>query len=126
MAQQTAQIDLDASPEAVWEMISDFHGIAQWFPGIVSARAEGDVRVLDMSGMEVREQLIESDDDARVLVYSIIEGVPLERHRATITVTPSGGGAHVEWAVEVEPDSMLPMMVDVYTQALGVVGERLS
>lgn len=126
MANESVSTDLEVPPDKAWAMISDFHGLAGWFPGIDSCTAEGDVRVLSMMGLEVREQLIERDDTAHKLVYSIVGGVPIERHRATITVAPIPTGSHVEWAFEVEPESMVPLLRDSYNTALQALGERLS
>ena len=126
MAKETVSIDLDASPDAAWAVVGDFHGIADWFPGIESNRPDGDVRVLSMGTMEIREQLVERNEAACTLVYSIVGGVPLERHRATVTVSPREGGSHVDWAVDIEPDAMLPIMTDTYQKALEALQAKLS
>ncbi len=50
MAERTAEIDIDGSPEAVWALVGDFGGIAGWMPGMESCRVEGDNRILDTHG----------------------------------------------------------------------------
>lgn len=126
MATQTASIDVDAPPDQVWKLVGDFHGIGSWFPGIESSRSEGDARILDMMGMEVREELVERDEASHRISYRIASGVPVDRHQATISVTPKGGGSHIEWLVDVEPDTMAPVMADVYQKALQAIDEHLS
>lgn len=126
MTERSVEIDLEASPDRVWSLVGDFEGVGQWFPGIDSTRIEGDVRVLGMGGIEVRERLLERDEQRRSLTYAIVDGVPVDRHRATVAVTPRDGGSHLTWSFDVEPESMLQMMQDVYRQAVDEVAKRTA
>ena len=87
MATGQANIDIERPADAVWAVVSDFGGIVSWMPGIDSCRVEGDRRILETMGMTITEALVSSDDDARVLTYSIVDGAPVERHQAVVTVT---------------------------------------
>jgi len=118
MADATTNISVDATPDATWAVVSDFHGLAGWMPGIDESVADGDDRVLSMMGMSIRERLVRRDDAARALTYSIIEGAPVESHEATITVTPEGSGSLVTWDVSATPDEMAGFMQGMYAQAL--------
>ena len=69
-------------------------------------------------GMTITEALVSSDDSARALTYAIVDGAPVERHQAVITVTPSGDGSHVTWDVDAEPDSMAELMTTIYQSSL--------
>ena len=126
MAQDSVTIDLDATPDQVWAVVGDFEGIGSWFPGIESTRIEGDVRILGTMGMEIHEQLVERDDEGRVLVYSVIQGAPIESHRASVSVKGRGDGSTVDWLVEVEPPEMLPIFVDIYQKALEQIRDKVS
>ncbi len=88
MGTGTATISIDRPADAVWGLIGDFGGIGGWMPGIDSCRLEGDDRILEMMGMTITERLVKMDDAARALTYSIVDGAPVERHEATITVRP--------------------------------------
>lgn len=118
MGQRTAQIDINGSPEAVWALAGDFGGIAGWMPGMESCRVEGDKRILETMGMTITEQLVAKDDAARAITYGIVDGVPVESHQATITVTASGDASHVTWVVDAAPDDMADLMQSVYQQSL--------
>ena len=118
MAVATNETTIARPPDAVWAVVRDYHGLAAWMPGVDSCTADGDDRVLEMMGMVIRERLVRRDDDARVLVYAIADGVPVERHEATITVSPDGDGTRVVWSVDVEPDSMAELMGGIYAQSL--------
>lgn len=126
MGQETVATEVTASADRAWEAVGDFFGIGRWFPGIESVEADGDDRVLSMLGMVIRERLVARDDEARSLTYSIVDGVPVERHRATVSVAPAGDGATITWAFEAEPDSMVPLLADSYTAALAALRESLT
>ena len=103
MAQGAVDVKVSATPDAVWAKVGDFGGVGEFFPGIESFRLEGDDRVIGMFGMEIRERLVSRDDVTRTLAYSVVDGVPLESHTATITVEPEGDGSRVTWAYDVTP-----------------------
>jgi carbon monoxide dehydrogenase subunit G len=118
MAEGSVDITVAAAPDEVWEKVGDFGGVAGFFPGIESFRMEGDERVIGMFGMEIRERLVSCDEAARTISYSVVDGVPVDSHRATITVEPAGEGCKVTWAYAVTPDEMAPIFGDTYKSAL--------
>jgi carbon monoxide dehydrogenase subunit G len=121
MAEGAVDVTVPASPDEVWAKVGDFAGVGDFFPGIESFRLEGDDRVIGMFGMEIRERLVARDEAARRITYSVIEGVPLESHTATITVEAEGDGSKVTWAYNVTPDEMAPIFGDTYKGALAAV-----
>ena len=126
MGQARAEIEIGRPAGDVWGVVGDFGGIAGWMPGVESCTIDGDDRILAMMGMEITERLERRDDDDRVLVYRIVGGVPVENHKATITVVPDGAGSLVTWDVEVGPDEMTDMMHQVYQQSLQALKDHLS
>jgi carbon monoxide dehydrogenase subunit G len=126
MGKARAEIKIDKPADTVWAVAGDFEGIGGWMPGIESCVIDGDDRILKMMGMEITERLESRDDDARRIVYAIVGGVPVENHKATITVTPDGSGCLVTWDVEVEPDTMTDMMHQVYQQSLGALKDHVG
>ena len=126
MAERTAEIDINGSPDAVWALAGDFGGIAGWMPGMESCRVEGDDRILETMGMTITEHLVAKDDAARAITYAIVDGVPVESHEATVTVTASGDGSHVTWVVDASPDDMADLMQSVYQQSLEALKARVE
>jgi len=119
MATATAELTMSASPDAVWAILSDFHGLPNWMPGIDESVADGEDRVLSMMGMTIRERLVKMDDDGKAVTYSIVDGAPVESHEATITVHDAdGGGSRVTWDVTATPDDMAGLMQGIYQQGL--------
>jgi mxaD protein len=122
MAAGAVDVTIAATPDEVWAKVGDFGGVAVLFPGIESFRLEGDDRVIGMFGMEIRERLLARDEASRVLTYSVVGGVPVESHTATVSVEDDGdGGSKVIWAYDVTPDEMAPIFGDTYKGALGAL-----
>jgi carbon monoxide dehydrogenase subunit G len=126
MGTGTAQIDINGSPDDVWALVGDFGGIAGWMPGIESCRVEGEDRIVETMGMTITERLVSKDDAARVLVYSIVDGVPIQSHQGVVTVTPTGETSHVTWEVDATPDEMADLMTTVYQGALDELKARVE
>lgn len=126
MGSGKAAIDIDAPAAQVWNVVGDFGGIGAWMPGVESCRVEGDDRIIELMGMSITEHLVARDDATRTLTYAIAGGVPVESHRATITVTPTGAVSQVTWDVEATPDEMADLMAGVYQQALEALKARVE
>lgn len=118
MSTATAELAINATPDAVWAVVRDFYGIGGWMPGIETCEADGDDRLIAMIGMTIREHLVNLDEDAKALTYSITDGAPVESHEATITVHEANGGSRVTWDVTATPDDMANLMQGLYQQAL--------
>jgi carbon monoxide dehydrogenase subunit G len=121
-----AEIDIAKAPEEVWAVVGDFGGIGSWMPGLESCVVDGDDRLLKMMGLDIRVGLECRDDDRRILVYAIVGGVPVQNHRATISVESSAAGSRVLWDVDVEPDEMTDLMKQTYQGALEALKQHLG
>jgi carbon monoxide dehydrogenase subunit G len=118
MASGSVECELKVSADEAWGAVGDFAGVDKIFPDLESLEIEGDDRVLGMFGMKIRERLVERDDANRRLVYSIVDGVPVDSHQGIITVEEVGDGSKVIWAYEVTPDEMGDIMAGTYSGAL--------
>jgi carbon monoxide dehydrogenase subunit G len=100
------QENYESSADAVWKLLGDFGGIADWMPGIESCEVSGEgvgaVRKIAMpGGANVEETLEAHDEGARSLSYSIGEGpLPVQDYLATITVNEEGSGCSVDWTAK--------------------------
>lgn len=127
MADGKVEVRIERSADDVWALIGDFGGLGGWMPGIESCTVDGDVRTLQTMGMEIQERLVSQDDGARSQSYSIVQSpMPLEHHLATLTVTPDGDGATLEWAYEVRPDEMAAAFAPVYEGSAQAVKQHLE
>lgn len=105
------EIDLDASPDKVWQTLRDFHDLG-WAPNVISNLE----KVGDKAGDEVgagrvlngmfHETLITLDDDAKTFTYSIDDGPsPVSKDdvknyvgSVSVQAAEQGDGTHVEWS----------------------------
>jgi carbon monoxide dehydrogenase subunit G len=126
MAAGAVDVSVGAPPDEVWAKVGDFGGIKEYFPGIESCRLEGEDRVIGLFGMEIRERLLARDDASRTLTYSVVDGVPIDSHTATISVEPEGDGCHIIWAYAVTPDEMAAVFGDTYKSALASLESLFS
>jgi carbon monoxide dehydrogenase subunit G len=126
MGKARAEITIDKPAAAVWAVVGDFGDLAGWMPGVESCVVDGDDRFLKIMGLEITERLESRDDDARVIVYGIVGGVPVGNHKATISVIDDGAASRVTWDVEVEPDEMTDFMHQTYQQALEALKAHLA
>jgi carbon monoxide dehydrogenase subunit G len=119
MASGSTEISIACDPDTVWKTVGDFGALTSWLPGIETCELDGDDRVLSMMGMTIRERLLNRDDAKRAITYGIVESpMQLQKHEATVTVSPADGGSLVTWNVEVAPDNLLDVFVQTYAGGL--------
>jgi Polyketide cyclase / dehydrase and lipid transport len=105
MGDARAEVTIDRSPDDVWGIVGDFSDV-DWIPGAEGCRVvdEHD-RVVSLADMELTERLLRRDDRRRELTYTVVDGpLRLDRHEATITVTPDGSASRVTWEVTTDDD----------------------
>lgn len=92
MAEVCMAATINASPDDVWRVVSDFGGIDNILDVVQSVTIEGSgvgaLRTLTMQdGAHVVERLDSQDDQARTLSYSIVSSpLPIEDYAATMSV----------------------------------------
>ena len=101
-----------AAPARLWELVSNFGGLADIMDGIDSCTVEGEgigaKRSLVMGGgPPVVESLDVLDHDAMTLTYSILEApLPFKDYSATMVVSAEGDGSSLAWTGTFEPDGV--------------------
>jgi Polyketide cyclase / dehydrase and lipid transport len=118
---------IEASVDAVWELLKNFGNISNWHPDVREARIEsggtgrkpGDIRSIRLQdGTPVREQLLAISDASKSYTYSVIEApFPIRNHRSTLSLsaTPDDRTA-ITWMAEFAVD----VGVDAAAIAAGV------
>lgn len=110
MASIRHEIEIDASPQHVWDVVRDIGAVHErLLPGrVVGTRIEGVHRFLTFpDGHVIRELIIAIDEQARRLAYSVVDGgrPPLDYHHASFEVRGAGDRARLLWITDVLPDS---------------------
>jgi carbon monoxide dehydrogenase subunit G len=115
MASIRKEISVDAPPDKVWAALRDFGAVhEQLVPGFVTdCRMDGEDRIVTFaSGAVMREVLIDLDDDAKRLVWSIVDG-PYRHHNGAAQVFPEGGnGSRFVWTTDLLADEEVVRVTD--------------
>ena len=125
--QKDATINADA--ERVWAAVRDIGAVherlARGF--VVDTRLEGDTReVTFSSGVVVRERIVDVDDGARRLAYSIVGGRPTY-HDASIQVFEDGDvRSRIVWITELLPDTLVPLFDGLMDQGCAAMKATLE
>jgi D-threo-aldose 1-dehydrogenase len=113
MTQASANIEIPASPDQVWQLIGGFGSLPDWLPYILKSEPGdgGRVRRLtNSSGEAIVERLVKFDDAARSYSYAILQApFPVaDDYLSTLRVreTDSGRGSRVEWSGQFMPDGV--------------------
>jgi len=99
------EISLKASPEAVWDVVRDVGAVHTRFaPGFVVdvVMEEGARMVTFDNGMVAREVIVDLDEQARRLAYSV-RSERLEHHNASFQVFAEDAGSRLVWIADVLP-----------------------
>jgi hypothetical protein len=109
MATIRKDMAIEASPEHVWAAVRDVGAVHQRLaPGfVVGTRLDGDARIVTFAnGAVARELLVDLDDKARRLAYSVVESpLQMTHHHASIQVLPEGANqSRVVWIADVWPN----------------------
>jgi mxaD protein len=111
-------IIINAAPEKVWKIVSNFAGLHEWHPAVVSTSMNSDTqRVLTIGeegGPTITEDLKKLDDEKMMLKYKIVDmstvktveyrgkqydvpTVPVNNYLSIISVKAVEGGSEVNW-----------------------------
>jgi uncharacterized protein YndB with AHSA1/START domain len=129
MASIRKETTIDASPEDVWAALRDWdEPHRRLVPGfVVDCRRDGDDRIVTFfNGAVVREVLIDLDDDARRLVWSVHDG-PFTHHNGAAQVfADEGGRARFVWIADLLPNEVAELTSDMMERGTAAVKETLE
>lgn len=129
MASIRKEIQIDASPADVWAAVRDWGALHERLvPGfVVDTRLDGDDRIVTFAnGTVLRELLVDLDDEARRLVWSVIDG-PYAHHNASAQVFSDGeNGARFVWTADLLPDELAAPTEEAMQQGTNVVKTTLE
>ncbi len=122
------EIVVERSPEYVWEAVRDFGALhRRLVPGFVTAvQLDGTTRTVTFAnGTQAREVLVDSDDQARRLVYAVVGG-RLTAHSASVQVLAEGKGTRIVWIADFLPNELQPYIAGQMDEAVKAMKKALS
>ncbi len=135
MAEVHLTRDFDKSPDEVWDLIGDFHGIHKFNPTLPQTESidGGTARKIVMGPNTIVERLVEQGE--RSYTYSMDDDgpLPVKNYRSTLSVTDAGGGkSTVDWNGTFDPADpnneagAVQIVTMVYTGGLDSIENTLS
>jgi uncharacterized protein YndB with AHSA1/START domain len=107
MATIRKEVQIHASPQRVWDALSDVGALhTRLAPGfVVDTRLDGNARIVTFgNGMVVREDIVAVDDSTHRVVWAII-GQQFHHYNGAAQVEANtDGGTDFVWTVDLLPD----------------------
>jgi uncharacterized protein YndB with AHSA1/START domain len=128
MASLCKEIVIDAPPAEVWDALRDVGALHTLVPGFVTdTRVEGEWRSVRFgNGMQVRERIVDLDDAARRLVWSVV-GPPFEHHNGVAQVfAEPDGRSRLVWRADLLPQSLAAPIGVMMEQGIAVMKQTLD
>ena len=129
MASIHREVRIQADPETVWDALRDVGALHQRLaPGFVTdVRLEEGARVVTFgNGLVARELIVDVDDEARRLAWSVVGG-RMTHHNASAQVFPDGeGGSRFVWIADLLPHEVAPGVAGMMEQGLAVIKQTLE
>lgn len=98
MVQLRNTVNIDASPETVWEVLGDLAATTEWLPGTVAARMDGQIRTCTTAdGFDIREEISDYSPEQRSYSFTHLAiPAPVRDSSGSFAVEPAGhGGSQV-------------------------------
>ncbi len=129
MASIRIQTTIDTTPEDAWDALRDWGALHERLAAgfVTETRLDGSDRIVTFfNGAVARERLVDLDDDARRLVWSIVDG-PYTHHNVVAQVLPGDDGDTVfTWTADLLPDKAGPPTAEMMARGLAAVRETLE
>lgn len=128
MASIRKEMSLRANPAKVWDAVRDVGAIhTRLAPGFVTdVKLEGDARIVTFAnGMAAKELIVDVDDQARRLVWAIVEG-RMSHHNGAIQIIPKAGGCRLTWVADILPHELATPIGGMMQQGMDAMKRKLE
>jgi carbon monoxide dehydrogenase subunit G len=129
MASIHREVIVEAAPELVWDAIRDVGAVHERLaPGfVVDTRLEEGARIVTFgNGVVARELIVDLDEAARRLVWSVVGG-RMTHHNASLQVFAEGGTkSRVVWIADLLPNEVAPYIAGMIDQGMAVMKKTME
>jgi uncharacterized protein YndB with AHSA1/START domain len=128
MATICKEVDINASPETVWEALRDVGALhTRLAAGFVTdTKMEGTARVVTFAnGMVAREDVVAVDDTARRVAWAII-GQQFHHYNGAAQLFEHAGRTRFVWTTDLLPDELAPSVDEMMTAGLAAIKRTLE
>lgn len=128
MATIHKEVEINASPQRVWEALSDIGALhTRLAAGFVSdTRLEGSARIVTFAnGMVAREEIVAVDEAARRVAWAIV-GQQFHHYNGAAQLFEHAGGTRFVWTTDLLPDELAPNVDMMMTAGLAAIKKTLE
>ncbi|MBS1880801.1 MAG: SRPBCC family protein [Actinobacteria bacterium] len=128
MAHIHKEVWIEADPDSVWSALRDWGALHERLvPGFVTeTRLDGEDRIVTFfNGAVAREVLVDSDDGARRLAWSVVDG-PYSHHNGVAQVLPVEDGCRFVWTADLLPDEAAAATAEMMERGVRTAKETLE
>lgn len=128
MASIRLEMSVTADPAEVWDAVRDVGAIhTRLAPGFVTdVRLEDGARIVTFAnGMVAKELIVDLDDTARRLVWSVVGG-RMTHHNGSLQISPQGGGCRVVWVADILPHELKGPIQGMMQQGMDAMKKKLE
>jgi uncharacterized protein YndB with AHSA1/START domain len=128
MATIYKEIEIHASPQRVWDALSDVGALhTRLAAGFVAdTRMEGNTRVVTFAnGMVAREEIVAVDDAARRVVWAIL-GQQFHHYNGAAQVFDHADGSRFVWTTDLLPDELAPNVDTMMTAGIAAIKKTIE
>jgi Polyketide cyclase / dehydrase and lipid transport len=128
MASIRLEMSLTADPIEVWDAVRDVGAIhTRLAPDFVTdVKMDGDARIVTFAnGMVAKELIVDLDDAARRLAWSVVEG-RMTHHNGSLQVFPESSGCRVVWIADILPHDLKAPIQGMMQQGMNAMKKKLE
>jgi uncharacterized protein YndB with AHSA1/START domain len=122
------EVEIHASPERVWEALSDVGALhTRLAAGFVTdTRMEGDARVVTFAnGMVVREEIVAVDNAARRVAWAIV-GQQFHHYNGAAQLFDHADGTRLVWTTDLLPDELTQNVDEMMTAGIAAIKKTIE
>jgi Polyketide cyclase / dehydrase and lipid transport len=128
MASIRKEMTLRAEAAQVWDAVRDVGAIhTRLAPDFVTdVKLAGEARLVTFAnGMTAKELIVDLDDAARRLAWSVVEGRPTH-HNGSIQILPEGDGCRLIWIADILPHELKGPIGAMMQQGMDAMKRKLE
>jgi carbon monoxide dehydrogenase subunit G len=123
------EVLIAARPEAVWDALRDVGAIHRRLaPGFVTdVRMEEGARVVTFgNGAVARELIVDVDDQARRVAWSVVGGAMTHHNASAQVFADADGRTRFVWIADLLPNEMAPAVAGMIDQGMAVIKQTME
>lgn len=128
MASIRREMSVAAPAGKIWDAVRDVGAVHQRLaPGFVTdTKMDGDARIVTFgNGLVARELIVDVDDRARRLVWSVVGG-RMTHHNASLQVSENGEHSRVVWIADLLPNDLAGVIAGMIDQGMATIKRTLE